>query len=136
MTGGAVYGNGGTGIGITIFINSVTSLIGGAVNQLDGIPTVGIDAGVKVELRHTSGADLAFLLINSTGAEVVPWVIRPDDYASSTNEKVWSLMSVSKDGLICAWQEEDATKFHRLFVNLSGGAAMLKPETTPFTINS
>ena len=75
----------------------VTALDGGGT-ALDGIPTgttalptVPTDALVAIEL----GGDIFFYeLVAGTDAESLPDVVRPDDYAASTNERVWLLRAV------------------------------------------
>ena len=75
----------------------VTALDGGGT-ALDGIPTgttalptVPTDALVAIEL----GGDIFFYeLVAGTDAESLPDVVRPDDYATTTNERVWLLRSV------------------------------------------
>lgn len=77
---------------------AVTALTGGGT-ALDGIvtgttalPTVQTGSLVCIELSTV----LSFYeLVTGTDAESSPDVIRPDDYASSTNERVWKLRSVS-----------------------------------------
>ncbi len=77
---------------------AVTALTGGGT-ALDGIvtgttasPTVQTNSLVCIEISTV----LSFYeLVTGTDAESSPNVIRPDDYASSTNERVWKLRSVS-----------------------------------------
>lgn len=77
---------------------AVTALTGGGT-ALDGIvtgttalPTVATNSLVCIELSTV----LSFYeLVTGTDAESSPSVIRPDDYASSTNERVWKLRGVS-----------------------------------------
>ena len=75
----------------------VTAL-GGGGTALDGIPTgttalptVPTDALVAIEL----GGDIFFYeLVVGTNAESLPDVVRPDDFATTTNERVWLLRAV------------------------------------------
>ena len=75
----------------------VSALDGGGT-ALDGIPTgttalptVPTDALVAIEL----GGDIFFYeLVAGTDAESLPDVVRPDDYAATTNERVWLLRAV------------------------------------------
>lgn len=123
-------------------LTAITTLTGGGASALDGIPTAGtdgVDLGTRVVIHHAaSGADLEFLFVSSPGAEVVPWVILPDDYNAATNDRGWSLRKVHKDGLICAWDSSNNQKFYRLFVEPdANGTAILKPDTgNPFLISS
>ena len=72
----------------------VTALDGGGT-ALDGIPTgttalptVPTDALVAIEL---SGALSFYQLVSGTDVQSLPDVVRPNDYAASTNERVWKL---------------------------------------------
>jgi len=63
-----------------------------AATTLDAIPTLSVEAG-NLQLSVVIGAVLYhYDLISGTTAESSPSVIRPDDYASSTNEKIWVLL--------------------------------------------
>lgn len=67
----------------------ITALTGGGATALDGLPTAGIAPPYLVGI--VSGGALRFyLLTTSTAAEAAPGIIRPDDYAPVTNEKVWT----------------------------------------------
>ena len=75
----------------------VTALDGGGT-ALDGIPTgttalptVPTDALVAIEL----GGDIFFYeLVAGSDPENLPDVVRPDDFATTTNERVWLLRAV------------------------------------------
>lgn len=67
---------------------AVTGLTGGTAGKLDAILTVDVPVGA-IAIVHT-GTTLSFYeLVTGTDAENSPDVIRPDDYATTTNEKVW-----------------------------------------------
>lgn len=68
---------------------SITGLTGGGSDKLDGITTTGLTVPRMVCTPLISGGPLLWLLRSGTDAEASPGIIRPDDYASSTNEKVW-----------------------------------------------
>lgn len=70
------------------WIPSVTALVGGTATDLDSISTVDMDTGTAVKVR-ISGASREYELTASTAATAAPGIIRPTDYASTTNEKVW-----------------------------------------------
>lgn len=75
---------------------TVTSLTGGTAADLDAVPTVALAAGKIVAFLDTDPAtDVVryYLLAAGTDAESSPTIIRPDDYATTTNEKVWKLSS-------------------------------------------
>jgi len=63
-----------------------------AATDLDAIPTTSIEAGTMLALVGISQAAYLYQLVSGTDAESSPDVIRPDDYAASTNEKVWKLL--------------------------------------------
>lgn len=77
---------------------AVTALTGGGT-ALDGIVT-GTTASQTVQTNSLVCIELStvlsfYELVTGTDAESSPTVIRPDDYASSTNERVWKLRSVT-----------------------------------------
>lgn len=78
-------GGGGTGATATAIMSA---------NTLDAIATEDIDAGEMIALLGISGLAYIYQLTAGTDAESSPGVIRPDDYAASTNEKVWKLQGV------------------------------------------
>jgi hypothetical protein len=67
---------------------AVTGLTGGGANNLDGIPTVDLANGWILTVVVTDEIYF-YQLADGTDAESSPDVIRPDDFALSTNEKVW-----------------------------------------------
>lgn len=77
---------------------AVTGFTGGGT-ALDGLttgttalPTIATNSLVAFDI---SGVLYFYRLESGTDAESSPDVIRPDDYASTTNERVWKLQSVS-----------------------------------------
>ena len=101
----------------------VTALDGGGT-ALDGIPTgttalptVPTDALVAIEL----GGDIFFYeLVAGTDAESLPDVVRPDDYAASTNERVWLLRAVPSALPLHASTHEDGGADEISVAGLSG----------------
>ena len=101
----------------------VTALDGGGT-ALDGIPTgttalptVPTDALVAIEL----GGDIFFYeLVAGTDAESLPDVVRPDDYAASTNERVWLLRAVPSALPLHASTHEDGGTDEISVAGLSG----------------
>lgn len=72
----------------------LTGLTGGTSTDLDSIVTVSRDVGEVVDL--VAGAVFyVYELQAGTTAESSPNTIRPDDYATSTNEKIWTLLSTA-----------------------------------------
>ena len=71
----------------------ITGLTGGTSTDLDSIQTASDATAVGVVVAITVSSTLYFYKLNSgTTAESSPDVIRPDDYATTTNEKYWSLI--------------------------------------------
>ena len=70
--------------------STLTGYTGGGSTNLDGLVTANtLSAGYYIKFCHSTDGPVAFQLTSATTAESSPDVIRPDDYASSTNEKVW-----------------------------------------------
>lgn len=118
------FSNGGTGtanvedgevVGVTILTRG--SAVAGAVTvdwtagagtgaagttilfalTLDSVPTFG-SLDPWVAMIDVAGSVFIYSLASGTDAEASPMVIRPDDYAGTTNEKVWKLQARFKDG--------------------------------------
>jgi hypothetical protein len=108
-----------------------TSLTGGAATALDIEPTLNRNAGRLVVVRlATSAANLLYRLTAGTEAESVPWVIRPDDYAASTNEKYWAFVGAWKQGVPLVPNIAGGNSFHRVFVDTTSGTPQLTIEAT------
>jgi len=73
-------GGGGTGAAATAIMSPTT---------LDAIKTVDKTAGEFLAIIGIGTELNAYALVAGTDAESSPDVIRPDDYATTTNEKVW-----------------------------------------------
>lgn len=72
------------------FLPAVTGYAGGTATDLDSLPTSTDDIGNCVMfLSSSSGLMELYKLRAGTDAEDSPSIIRPDDYAGSTNEVVW-----------------------------------------------
>lgn len=82
------------------FIPEVTSQIGGTSADLDNVITTTRTVGEVVAFvdSDTSNQLRFYQLTSGTDAESAPNVIRPDDYATSTNEKVWKLRTAGGVG--------------------------------------
>ena len=70
--------------------SDITGLTGGGTNNLDGVSTTNIRVGTMVLVDDGTQSRL-YKLCAGTDAENPPSVVRPDDYASPGNEKVWKL---------------------------------------------
>jgi len=109
-----VAGAGGASI---LTLTSITGLTGGTATDLDGIVTLSQTLGATPVLE-VNGISYIYRLDSGTDAESVPIVIRPDDYAASTNEKVWRLQGAWRNGKPLHWNSEDSA-FHEVTVGLS-----------------
>lgn len=78
-------------VGLQIAAATLTGLTGGGSTKLDGIVTVGLSAGAVVQVWNGNMV-VPYRLRAGTDAEASPFIIRPDDYAASTNEKVWEMV--------------------------------------------
>ncbi len=67
----------------------ITALTGGGGAALDGIATAPLDPPYIIAVI-IAGALRFYVLSASDAAEAAPGIIRPDDYAPETNEKVWT----------------------------------------------
>lgn len=74
--------------------SAITGLTGGTASDLDGIATVDEAVG-RVQAVVIPNATYLYKLTAGTTAESSPTTIRPDDYAASTNEKVWALLGIN-----------------------------------------
>jgi hypothetical protein len=72
---------------IPLWRSDITALTGGTPDALDSLPTSGGLYDGRIVIVATPFA--IYQLINSNDAEDSPGIIRPDDFAASTNEKVW-----------------------------------------------
>lgn len=75
----------------------IDTLTGGAVDALDSIVTIGINLAtyptLYIVLTGAGGGAQGWRLTSGTDAEnSAAGIVRPDDYAASTNEKVWKLV--------------------------------------------
>ena len=71
--------------------SSLTGLTGGTATDLDSLTTSGIAVGPIVAVVLSDVLSY-YQLQTGTDAESSPDIIRPDDYAASTNEKIWQLV--------------------------------------------
>jgi hypothetical protein len=72
----------------------ITDLTGGSANDLDSIATAsGATAAGTTIAVHINQSVYIYELVSGTDAEDSPNIIRPDDYAGTTNEYVWKLRS-------------------------------------------
>lgn len=66
------------------------------ITNLKAVVTVGLSVPFYTVFRDTANSDIlrVYELVSGTSAESSPTIIRPNDYAASTNEKVWKLCSL------------------------------------------
>jgi hypothetical protein len=87
QTGAVVLGH--ADVGAVADRTDITGLTGGTATDLDSIETVGITVPYTVMILR-NGAVEFFTLVEGTDAEdEAGGIVRPDDYATTTNEKVW-----------------------------------------------
>lgn len=75
--------------GIKPGINTITSL--------KAITTASKDLGIMVAFRDTGNSDVlrVYELVSGNSAESSPNIIRPTDYATTTNERIWKLAKIT-----------------------------------------
>ncbi|MEZ0390421.1 MAG: hypothetical protein ACAI34_25300 [Verrucomicrobium sp.] len=76
------------------YLKDVTGLTGGGSSKLDGLASLALTAGKLVALVDDAPSVPVlrmYEMVAATTAEAAPEVIRPDDYAGGSNEKVWRL---------------------------------------------
>lgn len=87
---------------LAAFVNNrfdITGLTGGGATNLDGQLTADVPVGRAVRFK-VSTSEYFYRLEAGTDAESSPLVIRPDDYAASTNEKVWRMYGAAVAKLV------------------------------------
>lgn len=72
-----------------IFLPTVTGYTGGGAANLDGIATAGLITSRVFFFKHATDGGRLYLLRDGTDAASSPGIIRPADFDSSTNAKVW-----------------------------------------------
>lgn len=84
----------------TQYLPSLTGMTGGTATDLDSIATVSTAVGGLYKLVDAAtGYARTYELVAGTDAESAPSVIRPDDYAATTNEKVYKLTDATASGM-------------------------------------
>ena len=89
----------------------LTGLTGGGTANLDGVVSTALALGTTAQF-YVAGRLVRYRLRSGTNAELSPWIVRPDDYATTTNERVWERV---------AWDEYPGTVI-RETTGLTGGA--------------
>jgi len=85
------------------WLPTITSKIGGASSDLDSIASSARSLDTIVAFYDADVANdwvRMYRLESGTDAENSPTVIRPDDYATTTNERVWKLRPFAGDALV------------------------------------
>lgn len=77
-----------------VFMPGVVGLTGGGVTKLDGLVTLGL-AVPRLLFLNIANVTSGWTLMSGTDAENGTTIIRPDDYAGTTNEKVFKKTSIS-----------------------------------------
>ena len=85
----------------TKYLKDVIGPTGDGATKLDGVLTASLSAGFSVSFMDDSAAGIhrVYELAAATTAESAPDVIRPGDYAATTNEKVWLLRNAGGGGV-------------------------------------
>lgn len=77
-------------MGMMEYNSAITGLTGGGSTNLDGLDTDDDQRPVgSLAMIVVSNELKVYQLQAGTDAESSPTIIRPDDYAASTNEKIW-----------------------------------------------
>lgn len=71
---------------------ALAGLTGGGTTKLDGVVSLGAPVGLVLRIA-ISGKSFVYELKSGTTAESSPTIIRPDDYATTTNERYWQLIA-------------------------------------------
>ncbi len=84
------------------YLPAVVGVTGGGSTKLDGVATTALAAATAVAFIDDSSSNILRLyeLVTGTDAESAPDVVRPDDYNSSTNAKVWKLRTAAASGTL------------------------------------
>jgi len=85
------------------WLPGTTSKIGGTVSDLDSIASSNRELNTIVAFYDADVANdwvRMYRLESGTDAENSPMVIRPDDYATTTNQRVWKLRPFAGDALV------------------------------------
>jgi hypothetical protein len=82
------------------YVNTISRFSQHGVNsstQLKALKTNGMLVGKVITYRDTSASNVlrVYELVAGTDAESLPSVVRPTDYATTTNEKVWKLAVIT-----------------------------------------
>ena len=111
-----------------VYDPAITGLTGGGATKLDGVVTVGVANGQVRAVRESSA--IHFYRLNAgTLVEDGLDVVRPDDYATSTNERVWQRLSaVHVNDVEAAVIEDPSAIWFALGNDVSGSFA---PSSTP-----
>lgn len=76
------------------FLPAVTAYTGGGSTKLDGVTTATLTVPRLFSFVHASDGWQLYILKAGTTAESSPTVIRPDDYATTTNEKIFQRVNL------------------------------------------
>lgn len=76
--------------GTFLFRPDITGLTGGTATDLDVIATTGLTVATTIVMIVNASVPEFWRLVSGTDAEdTAGGIVRPDDYATTTNEKVW-----------------------------------------------
>ncbi len=110
------------------YFAAVVGMTGGGDTKLDGLltPELPLNTAVAFVDAASSNTLRIYELVAGTDAESAPAVIRPDDYAGGTNERVWKLRYAATD--VSALGDTIALKANTIqyqptMVGLTGGGS-------------
>ncbi len=88
-----------------------TGLTGGGATKLDGwaTTTISTSAPQTFVMFTIAGVLYVYRLDAGTDAESSPNIIRPDDYATTTNEKVWRMITALSPGTFTGFANPSAS---------------------------
>jgi hypothetical protein len=71
-----------------------------SINGLKGIVSTSLPTNNYILFANTDDSDVlyAYRLLAGTDVEALPTVVRPTDYAATTNEKVWKRVTIQSQG--------------------------------------
>lgn len=77
-----------------LFVSSgiIVALTGGTSTKLDSVLTPDLAVGSLQQVFCADDTILTYRLDSGTSATDAPWIVRPQDYATTTNEQFWTLV--------------------------------------------
>lgn len=76
-------------LGAVVDRTDITGLTGGTATDLDSITTTSITVPYPVLILRIGNGEIWILESGTDAEDSANGIVRPDDYATTTNEKVW-----------------------------------------------